>query len=355
MGRAFQALLLVLARATNNELARQVQFLKVENDILRGRLPKSVSVTPKERARLLKFGKPLGSAIQHLISIVSPRTFMRWVSDAKKSKKPAQPGRPRKRLDLRKLIVKIAQETGWGYTRILGEIRKLTTQKVSRQFVINVMKEHGFDPGPKRGEKTWDEFLKIHAHTLWQCDFFSKRAVTLKGIRDLFVVVFIHVGTRRIFVTKATANPTAAWVKEQAQLFCDFAKSEGLGTEYVYHDRDSKFSSAFDESLAEHGASGRRSAYRSPNLQAYVERFVQSIETKCLDHFIVLGESHLNYLTSAYVRYYSEVRPHQGLDNKLLVELPEPGEDVPKLNELRCERSLGGLLKHYCRKAACFP
>lgn len=121
---------------------RQNQFLKVENEVLRDRLPEHIIVTPKERRRLIRFGKPLGSAIKDVITIVSPATFLRWLREAKSGKKPGTPGR-RKRLDIRKLIVKIAGATGWGYTRVLGEIKKLTKQKVSRQFVTNVMKEHG--------------------------------------------------------------------------------------------------------------------------------------------------------------------------------------------------------------------
>jgi putative transposase len=99
-----------------------------------------------------------------------------------------------------------------GYTRILGELRKLTFKKVSRQFVVNVMKEYGYDRGPKRGAKTWRELREMRADSLWQCDFFAKTVVTLQGVRDYFMIVFLHVGSRKFFVTPATDHPTAAWV-----------------------------------------------------------------------------------------------------------------------------------------------
>ena len=57
-------------------------------------------------------------------------------------------------------MLTIAGETGWGYTRVLGDLRKLTSLMVSRQTVANVMRAHGLDPGPKRGEKTGDEFVR---------------------------------------------------------------------------------------------------------------------------------------------------------------------------------------------------
>ncbi len=63
-----------------------------------------------------------------------------------------------------------------------------------------ILKDAGYDPGPKRGEGTWDEFLKQHAASLWQCDFFSKRIVTMRGIRDAFVLVFLNVKTRQVVI-----------------------------------------------------------------------------------------------------------------------------------------------------------
>jgi hypothetical protein len=86
-------------------------------------------------------------------------------------------------------------------------------------------------------------------------------------------------------------------------------------------------------------------------LCAYVERWIQSIQTECLDHFVVLGEKHFNYLISTYVNFYPKHRPHQGLDNKPLAG-SEPREDVPPPTDLRCQSWLGGSLKSYSRKAA---
>ena len=91
-----------------------------------------------------------------------------------------------------------------------------------------------------------------------------------------------------------------------------------------------------------------RLAYRSPNLNAYVERFIQSIQVECLDHFLVFGEQHFDYLVSEYVTHYHEERPHQGLGNQLLSGQPPPNDD----GEIRCRTRLGGLLKHCYRAAA---
>jgi len=74
-------------------LARQIEFLKEENRILRGRLPGRVVVTPAERARLVRLGRPLGRAVEGLVSIVSPRTFSRWLGASAERIRPTCPHR----------------------------------------------------------------------------------------------------------------------------------------------------------------------------------------------------------------------------------------------------------------------
>jgi putative transposase len=112
--------------------------------------------------------------------------------------------------------VRLARENNWGYTRILGELRKLNVTKISRQTVKSILVKHGLNPGPRRGEGTWDEVLKMHSQTLWACNFFSKHVWTKAGLVESFVLLFIHVGTRRVQLTGMSARPNAAWIAEQA-------------------------------------------------------------------------------------------------------------------------------------------
>ena len=82
MRRALHRLFVLLASLTHQELARQVAYLKKENQILRARLPKRIVTTPEERRTLLKAGKNIGSKLKELISIVSYDSFLRWVREA---------------------------------------------------------------------------------------------------------------------------------------------------------------------------------------------------------------------------------------------------------------------------------
>jgi putative transposase len=225
-------------------------------------------------------------------------------------------------------------------------------------------KENGLDPGPKRGLGTWDEFLKLHAATLWQYGFFSKKVLTIKGFRDAFVLVFLHVGTRRAFVSPASLNPNREWAQGQAQAFVAHIKKTGLPAKMVMRDRDGKFTAPFDEALRDARLIVRKTAPQPPNTQAFVERFIQTLQQECLDHFIPIGLKHLDHLLVQTVAHYHEERPHQALDNGLLAPPPKskrkkkkakaelPDGSTIALSEVRCKRRLGGLLKHYYRQAA---
>jgi putative transposase len=228
----------------------------------------------------------------------------------------------------------------------------------SRNTVKKILKAAGFEPGPKRGEGTWDEFLKQHAASLWQCDFFSKRILTMKGIREVFVLAFLNVETRRVVLSPATFHPDEAWVEEQAESFVAQVKKLGLPIQIVQRDRDSKYAKSFDRVLRRNKIKPKVGAYRAPNTNAFVERFVQSIQQECLDRFVIFGEKHMDHVCSEYLAHYHTERPHQGegIDNQLLIRArrrrQSKGDDGFSLDELQQSERLGGLLKSYCRKAA---
>ena len=180
--------------------------------------------------------------------------------------------------------------------------------------------------------------------------------LTPKGLRDIFVLVFLHVETRRVFVTPATFKTGDAWMREQAEAFVQHVKDSGLQADIVMHDRDDKFTEDFDQTLKDADLRVQKAAYRSPNTVAFVERFIQTMQQECLDHFIVFGERHMNHLVREMVEFYHESRPHQAKDNDLLVPAEDAKEteepEVVRPSEIRCQKRLGGVLKHYYRKAA---
>jgi putative transposase len=360
----YRSLLLVIAGATQKELARQVRYLKAENEVLRGKLPARITITPKERQRLLKFGAKLGKAIHQIVTLVTPGTFLRWIREDKKAGRKRLPaakrGRRRTAGQIRKLIIKLAKENSWGYTRIVGELRKLRIRSISKSTVRNILKESGLEPCPKRSGTTWDAFINQHAASLWQADFLSQKVLTWKGIRDAYLLVFLHVESRRVVFSPATLHPDEGWVTAQAEAFIDEARDSGLPVRFVQHDRDTKFTNSFDRMLAKKRAKVVRTPRCAPDCQAFVERFIRSLRGECLNHFVFFGTRHLDRVAACYRTHYLKERPHQGKDNGLLIrtvrqhraKAKKQPEDQVRLADIRCHNRLGGLLKHYSRKAA---
>ncbi|MBX3452516.1 MAG: integrase core domain-containing protein [Planctomycetaceae bacterium] len=109
------------------------------------------------------------------------------------------------------------------------------------------------------------------------------------------------------------------------------------------YDRDTKFTNAFDAIFDQEGAEGEQTAFRSPSTNAFVERFIQTLQQEVLDHFVVFGEQHMDHLVSETVEHYHDERPLQSLGNEPPVnrqttETPDSDTDETKLRIVRRER-----------------
>ena len=116
----------------------------------------------------------------------------------------------------------------------------------------------------------------------------------------------------------------------------------------VLHDRDSKFSGAFDEVFRSEDARVVRTPIRAPNANAYAERWVRTVRNECLDLVLIFSRRQLERVLRTYVDHYNRQRPHRALD----LDAPDPvGEPVPfprrKPRTVRRRDRLGGLLHEY--------
>lgn len=352
--KIFHPLLSLIASATNNELARYVEFLKEENKILRSRIRGQVHTKPDERSRLVKLGKALGQAIEELITLVTPSTFYRWCREEESGKKKPNPkGGQRKPRELRELVIEIAKTTGFGYTRIIGELRKLGIKGISRQTVRNILKEEGIVPGPDRTSDCWNNFIKRHAETLWAVDFFSVKAVTARGLRDMYLVAFLCLETREVIVSTSTEHPNSAWVVEQTKEFLDQTMNRDKKPSIVLHDRDAKFTKEFTATLKAKGVRTNVLPVAAPNLNGRVERFGQTLKYECLFKFILFGKRHLDHVVAEFVDYYNRRRSHMERGHLPPMRKRAP-KSVRKLSRDKIEvRSyVGGLVHSFERKAA---
>ncbi len=123
------------------------------------------------------------------------------------------------------------------------------------------------------------------------------------------------------------------------------------GCKYLIHDRDSKFCESFCGIIKSGGVEPLKLPPRSPNLNAFAERWVLSIKSECILGLIFFGEKSLQLTLREYTAHYHQERNHQGKDNHLLI----PSQDfdsVKKEDKIACRSRLGGVLKYYYQRAA---
>jgi putative transposase len=251
------------------------------------------------------------------------------------------PGRPPLERSLRELILRLADENPhWGYKRIVGELKGLGIP-VSATSVRKVLLEAGLQPAPQRTHSSWRAFLRAQASTLLACDFLTVETAFLQRI---YVLFFISLATRRIEYVACTSTPDGGWVAQQARnLIMRLGDEQSF--RFLVHDRDTKFSHAFDEVFRTEGIRVIRTPVQAPNANAYAERWVRTLRADCLDRILILGRRHLEHVLRVYRRHYNEHRPHRALHL-----LPPSGRDPTPLNATAHPRRrdlLGGLIHEY--------
>jgi len=348
-----QFLLFILASWVSRHQQQAIEYLKAENAALREQLGgKRPNFTDAQRRRLARAAKSLGRArLRELSPIVTPETLLRWYRELVAAKYDGSanrsPGRPRVRAEIQALIVRMAVENpGWGYTRIQGALWNLG-YTVGRNTIKRVLLNNGIDPV---GTKTmrWSTFLKAHWGAIAATDFFTVEVVTWQGLVRYLALFVIDLKTRRIEIAGIISAPDGAWMNQIARNLTDCENGFLSGTHYLIHDRDPLFTKAFEASLQTAGVCCVRLPSRSPNLNAYAERFVKSIKSECLAQVIPIGESHLRRVVREYVDHYHDERNHQGIGNRLIRGSIGPER---KHGRIDCRERLGGLLRYYYRAA----
>lgn len=186
--------------------------------------------------------------------------------------------------------------------------------------------------------------MRAQAASVLACDFLTVETAFLQRI---YVLFFISLATRRIEYIACTSNPDGRWVTQQARnLLMQFGDQQPF--RFLVHDRDGKFSHAFDEVFRSEGFNLIRTPVRAPNANAYAERWVRTLRADCLDRIHILGGRHLEHVLSVYRRHYNEHRPHRALrllppDRRDPTPLTPPGG----IEHLHRHDLLGGLIREY--------
>jgi transposase InsO family protein len=237
----------------------------------------------------------------------------------------------------------------WGYTRLRGALKNVGSD-LGRSTIQRILKEHGIEPAPLRGKTMpWKTFLKAHWGAIAAADFFSVEVLTRGGLVRHLVLFVIELKTRRVHVAGVTAQADGTWMAQIARNLTDAVAGPLQGFGHLIVDRDPLYTAHMQSLLKAAGVSLLRLPPTSPNLNAYAERFVRSIEQECLRHIIPLGERDPRRAIQEFVEHYHAERHHQGLGNVI----PFPSRLATSLDGRICRRErLGGLLNFYERRAA---
>ena len=351
-----QMLLLMFAGWVNRQQLEVIEYLKEENRFLKERLDgQRIRFTDAERRRLARKAHALGrKALSELETLVTPDTLLRWYRTLVARKwnysHRRSPGRPSTQHTIVELIVRMALENpSWGYTRIQGGLANLGYE-VGRGTIANILREQGLEPAPERGKRTrWSTFLKAHWECMAATDFFTVEVCTLRGLVTHYVLFFLGLASRAVKIAGLTTHPNDQWMTQIARNLTDPEEEFLRGMRFLIMDRDTKYSDAFRGILTRERLQVIRLPPRSPNLNAFAERFVRSVKEECLDRMIFFGRSSLQRALTEYMVHYHHERNHQGVGNRLLQSTAGiSGRSGP----VRCSQRLGGMLSFYHRAVA---
>jgi putative transposase len=187
------------------------------------------------------------------------------------------------------------------------------------------------------------EFLRAQAAGTLAWDFFHVDTITL---RRLYVLFFIDLDRRKVFLAGVTEHPIGNWVTQQARNLTMTLEDEGRVVKFLIRDGDAKFVGPFDEIIRSIGARVIKTPVRAPRANAFAERFVGTARRECLDWLLIRTARHLERVLTEFVEHYNTTRPHRGID----LEVPIPYVSAKPLDASmtiqRVDR-LGGVLRQY--------
>ena len=321
----FRHLVGLIVLRCRSEAANEVEILVLRHElaVLRRQVARP-SCRPADRVFLAALARMLprdrwGSVF------VRPETIRRWHRSllARRWTYPhRRPGRPATDAGVRALIVRLARENpGWGYRRIQGELAGLGV-RIAASTVWSILQQAGIDPAPRRSSETWQQFLRAQASGIVACDFFTVDTVLF---RRLYALVFIELATRQVYLAGITANPTGEWATQQARNIIETFVERAEPIRFLIHDRDSKFTAAFDEVFRSEGIRTIRTPVRAPRANAFIERWVGTVRRECLDRLLIVNRRHLERVLPIYIRHYNEHRPHRSLHQRPPIEATAAG------------------------------
>lgn len=269
-----------------------------------------------------------------------PNTVMSWHKKLVKRKweySEKKSGRPEITAEIVNLIIQIKQANKrWGYRKIKGELRKLEIM-VGKSTIAKILKDAGFPTGKRVFERTWLNFFSSHLKRGFSCDFM---VVDTLFLQRLYLFSVMNIADREVVLFQITANPTAIWLKMVIRSgFCTMLHLPDT----LISDRDAIYGKWFCEFLKnDFDINLIQTPPRTPNCNAFIERWHRIFREEVLDHCLIFGAKDLKKVTSEFLRYYHYHRPHQGLgfDSPLKKHNAKQTKKLPKIKRSKVVEGL---------------
>jgi transposase InsO family protein len=246
-------------------------------------------------------------------------------------------------------VLRLAKENpSWGHRRIQGELVGLG-YRVAASTVWSILTRAGVDPAPRRTGPTWTQFLSAQAKGILACDFLHVDTI---GLTRIYVLFLMEVATRRVHVLGVTIHPSGEWVAQQARNLMLELGERAAQFRFLIRDRDTKYTSEFDEVFSSEGIEVLRSPPQAPRANAYAERWVRTVRRECLDRMLIYNPRRLLAVLAEFVEHYNEHRPHQSRNQRP----PDALDTSPTVVDLasvrvRSRKILNGLISEYSQAA----
>jgi len=327
----------------------EIVVLRHELAVLRRQVARP-RLDERDRVFLAAASQLLGRASRSFF--VRPDTLLGWHRQLVRRRwtyAGRRPGRPAVSERIRELVLRLARENPrWGYQRIVGELAGVGV-RVSATTVAKILRQAGVSPADARAQLSWRDFVRAHADSIIACDFF---VVETLWLGRLYVLFFLELNSRRVHVAGCTANPDRGWTTQQARQLAWSLPERATPARFLIHDRDSKFSRAFNEVFRSAGVEIIRTPFRAPQANAFAERWVGTVRRDCLDWLLISSRRQLERVLRVYVDHYNTHRPHRALG----LTPPTPGPSLRLVgsnppDRLHRRDRLGGLIHEYARAA----